>query len=157
MKEFQHLFLNIVWYKKLYVTSNYKTQEQIQGVSGPAHGECTSLLFPQTLGKNVGVTHGKIRCSLSPSAGLEMAQEGPVGGCGNSLTVFVAVVKTAGGRRRPRPPVRDVLRGSGAPLVPSRLITSVVEKDEMIFHFKSLQQWVCNPTQEFEVETIGKK
>ena len=33
IKEFQHLFWNI-WYKKFYVMNNYKTQEQIQGISG---------------------------------------------------------------------------------------------------------------------------
>ena len=26
-----------LWYKKFYVTNNYKTQEQIQGISGTTH------------------------------------------------------------------------------------------------------------------------
>ena len=34
IKEFQHSFLNILWYKKFYVTNHYKTQEQIRGISG---------------------------------------------------------------------------------------------------------------------------
>ena len=36
--EFWHLILNILWYKKFYVTNNYKTQEQIQSTSGTTHG-----------------------------------------------------------------------------------------------------------------------
>ena len=30
-------FFNILWYKKFYVTNNYKTQEWIQGISGITH------------------------------------------------------------------------------------------------------------------------
>ena len=37
IKAFYHLFFNIVWYKKFYVTNNYKTEEQIQGISGTTH------------------------------------------------------------------------------------------------------------------------
>ena len=37
IKEFQHLFLNMLWYKKFYVTHNYKAQEQIQGIWGTTH------------------------------------------------------------------------------------------------------------------------
>ena len=36
VKEF-YLFLNILGDKKFYVTNNYKTQEQMQGISGTTH------------------------------------------------------------------------------------------------------------------------
>ena len=38
-------------YKKFYVTNNYKTQEQIQGILGTTHLLCTSLFFPQKFGQ----------------------------------------------------------------------------------------------------------
>ena len=39
IKKFKHLFLNILWYKKFYVTNDYKTQKQIQEIL------CTSNKF----------------------------------------------------------------------------------------------------------------
>ena len=37
LKELEHFFLNMIWYKKFYVTDNYKTQEQIHDISGITH------------------------------------------------------------------------------------------------------------------------
>ena len=45
-KEILDLFLNMLWYKKFYVTKNYKTQERVQGILGTTHVQRTSLFFP---------------------------------------------------------------------------------------------------------------
>ena len=69
----------ILWYKKFYVTNNYKTQEQIQGISGTTHVECTSSFFPQKVGqKSVHYTQQNMVLALylpgraSMSAGLRL-------------------------------------------------------------------------------------
>ena len=47
----------LLWDKKFYVTNNYKTQEQIQGISGTTHVKCTSLFFPsKSLAKSTHYT-----------------------------------------------------------------------------------------------------
>ena len=37
IEEFQHLFLDILCYRKFYAMNNYKRQEQIQGISNTTH------------------------------------------------------------------------------------------------------------------------
>ena len=39
--------MSILWYKKFYVTSNYETQEQVQGISGTTLVQCAPLISPK--------------------------------------------------------------------------------------------------------------
>ena len=57
IKEFQHLFLNILQYKKFYVINNYKTQQQIQSISCVM---CILIFSLKNLGKKVHIIHDKI-------------------------------------------------------------------------------------------------
>ena len=61
MKKFQHFFLNILWNKRFYVTNNYKTQEQIQGISGTIHYNVHPYFPLKNLSKKVSIIHGKIQ------------------------------------------------------------------------------------------------
>ena len=56
----------MLWYKKFYVTNNYKTQEQVQGISGTTHVYCASLFSPKKFGQKVHIINGKYLKYLVP-------------------------------------------------------------------------------------------